>query len=202
MNPVNLVVEDIISEAVLRRILADLGMPVATCYGLQGNNYIRQKLTAFNNASRYVPYIILTDLDANPCPVQLVSNWFQGITPSRNLVFRVAIKEVESWILADRDNFAGYLRVSSVRIPVSTETLANPKEFVVELAKHARKRDIRDAIVPPAGSCAKRGRDYNGALVRFIYKSWDYDAAALHSDSLDRMLKTLRRFAIQVDGRA
>lgn len=194
MKPVNLVVEDILSEAVLRRILTDLKVPVATCYGLQGNNYIRQRIRAFNAAAQYAPYIILTDLDNNPCPPQLVSNWMQGITPSVDFIFRVAVKEVESWILADRVNFAGYLGVSLVRIPLSTETLVNPKEFIVELATHARKREIREAIAPQAGSFGKRGKDYNGALIRFVQRSWDYSAASQRSKSLSGILRITSQF--------
>ena len=195
MKYVNLVVEDLLSAAVLRRILGDLNISVATCYGLQGNNYIRQRLRAFHKASQYIPYVILTDLDNNPCPPQLISNWGQGLNPSGSFIFRVAVKEVESWLLADRINFAVYLGIPPVRIPNNVEGIPNTKEFLINLAKGARKKQMREDIAPLAGSFGKRGKDYNGALIRFVRQHWNYNTALAYSQSLNGTIKAINQFA-------
>jgi len=195
MKHVNLVVEDLLSEAVLRRLLRDLNVSIATCYGLQGNNYIRQRLRAFYKASQYMPYVILTDLDNNPCPPQLISNWGQGLNPSGAFIFRVAVKEVESWLLADRTNFAAYLGISPARIPNDVEGITNTKEFLINLAKGARKKQMREDIAPLAGSFGKRGKDYNGALIRFVRQHWDYNTALTCSQSLNGTVKAISQFA-------
>lgn len=193
MTVVNLVVEDSLSEAVLRRILTDARIPVGTCYGLQGNNYIKQRVRAFSSAACHGKYFILTDLDSNPCPTQLKNDWVNGITLGAGLLFRVAVKEVESWLLADKANFSRYLGISNVRIPQNPDSINNPKEFIIELAKHSTKRNMREDIAPAPGSMGKRGKDYNGALIRFVQGVWDYQAAANHSKSLNGVLKNLGR---------
>lgn len=195
MKYVNLVVEDLLSEAVLRRILGDRNISVATCYGLQGNNYIKQRLHTFYKASQHIPYVILTDLDNNPCPPQLIADWGRGLNPSGTFIFRVAIKEVESWLLADRVNFAAYLGISPARIPNDVEGIANTKEFLINLAKGARKKRMREDLVPVAGSFGKRGKDYNGALIRFVRQHWNYNTALVHSQSLNGTVKAINQFA-------
>lgn len=195
MKSINLVVEDSLSEAILRCLLKEFGVLVGPCYGLKGNDYIKKKVRAFYGASQYVSYLVLTDLDSGVCPSQLVSDWLPNLTPCNDFIFRVAVREVESWLLADKSNFAKYLGVSVAHIPSSIEEIENPKEFLIALAKRSRKREIREDIAPPIGSICKRGRNYNGSLIKFIQLLWDYKVASNYSKSLKGTVNAIKKFA-------
>ena len=76
--PVNLATEDELSEAVLRRLLdhADRGYAVGTAYGRRGFGYLRWgTIAGWNRAARFVPFVVLTDLDLRPCPAELIDDW-------------------------------------------------------------------------------------------------------------------------------
>lgn len=67
--PVNLAVEDELSEAVLRRLLteANRGFIVGTVYGRSGYGYLRRTIAGWNRAAKGVPTVVLTDLDNEEC---------------------------------------------------------------------------------------------------------------------------------------
>ena len=72
-------------------------------------------------------YFVFTDLDDKPCATFLIEDWFEGPIadyPKRraaNLLFRIAVHEVESWIMADRESFAKFLGISVHKIPLQTD---------------------------------------------------------------------------------
>ena len=111
-----------------------------------------------------------------------------------NLVFRVAVREVESWLLADRENLSRFLGIAEASIPMDSDRLADPKATLVELARKSRSKETRDRIVPRRGSTAKQGPDYNGCLGLFVSNSWDTAAAKAGSPSLARTINRLRAF--------
>lgn len=103
--PINLAIEDSLSEVVLRRLLAHANREYAigTAYGRTGFGYLRRTIEGWNRAAKSIPFAVLTDLDMLPCPGELVTSWL----PTRhhpNLLLRVAVREVEAWLLADAEN--------------------------------------------------------------------------------------------------
>ncbi|MDF2210039.1 hypothetical protein L1F28_15070 [Arthrospira platensis NCB002] len=42
-------------------------------------------------------YLVLTDLDKSECPLAIINEWLKSQPKHPNLLFRVAVKEVESW---------------------------------------------------------------------------------------------------------
>jgi hypothetical protein len=191
-----LIVEDVLSDAVLRKMLD--GFPgkfiVRASLGKEGFGYIQKNMAAFNKAAETVPLLVLTDLDNNLCPTVILRSWLrEPLHP--NLVFRVAIREVEAWLLAHREAIARYLKVRGDRIPQDSETIPHPKEFLINLARDSLSPEIRDAIVPGEGRKRKVGPDYNGCLLRFVYRVWDPEEARNSSRSLHRALLALDRYA-------
>ena len=75
--PVNLAVEDELSEFVLKRLLADAerGYAVGITYGRSGFGYLRKTISGWNRAARGVPFAVLTDLDDADCDPSLMKNW-------------------------------------------------------------------------------------------------------------------------------
>jgi hypothetical protein len=191
--PINIVIEDDLSEAVVRRILNDFSIfAIGYSYGKGGFGYIKQKLQAFNNAARGTPFIILVDLEAE-CPPKQIREWLtMPIHP--NLVFRVAVNEVESWLLADRRGFASFLGINQETIPKNTDEIDYPKRYLIDLVRRSRKRGLREAIIPSPNSTARVGPDYNGQLSFFVLNIWNIREAMLHSDSLQRAVNAINNF--------
>jgi hypothetical protein len=130
--PVNLATEDELSEVVLRRLLdhSRRGYAIGKAYGRRGFGYLRTTINAWNRVAQYVPFIVLTDLDQHLCPKELIDDWLsEAIHP--NLLLRVAVREVEAWLLADRSNFAKFLNVSEKCIPPAPDRLSDPKAAVI-----------------------------------------------------------------------
>jgi hypothetical protein len=194
--PLNLVVEDFLSESVVLKILHESGRPfaVGTRYlGRQGAGYIKKRISGFNQAAKATPFLILTDLDDEMCAPQLLQSWLSE-PPSRNLIFRIAVREVEAWLLAHRDGIATFLGIQRDLIPSNVESLGNPKEVLIGLARKSRRGDIRKDIVPPDGSNRVQGPDYNGRLIRFVEESWSPARAMENSQSLSSAAKALASF--------
>ncbi|OQY28497.1 MAG: hypothetical protein B6244_07030 [Candidatus Cloacimonetes bacterium 4572_55] len=192
---INLVVEDRLQEEALKKILGSI-LPkyhIPRVFCKNGRGYIKKKLESFNQASSITPYLVLTDLDRNPCAPDLIKKWVTDFALHPNLIFRVAVREVETWLLADRKNFANFLGVSKDKILREIESEKFPKQLIVRLAKKSKKRLIREKIVPRC-KYVKVGPEYNSALVEFILTKWDYKVAAEASNSLSKLILSLRRF--------
>lgn len=201
---INLVFEDTLSGAVLTKLLAKSKSSqiyrIGYCYSTGGYGWIKKRINGFNSAAKGMPYLILTDLDLCECAPTLIRHWLNG-PRHPNLLFRVAVREVESWLLGCRKPFATFLGIQEHRIPTKVDDIQNPKEFLVNLARKSRKRDVRLDLVPQEGSTAKVGPDYNGRLRRFIDQYWDPAAASRNSPSLRKTIEALEVFApMSIDG--
>ena len=197
MTPVslNLAVEDPLSEAVLRKIVTVSGRNyhIAQSYGKTGYGYLKKNIRAFNQAARIVPFLVLTDLDQYECPAILIQDWL-SVPKHPNLLLRVAVKEVEAWLLADRHGFAKFAGVSDSTIPRDSEALNDPKRSLLRLMRKSRKRAIRDDILPKPDSTATQGRNYNGRLISFVNDFWDIRSARKRSASLNDIISRIKNF--------
>lgn len=196
MIPINLAVEDELSEMVLRRLITESGREYCPgkCHRRGGFGYLKNRINAFNGAAKKgIPFIVLTDLDQAECAPSLIHKWLKQ-PPHPNLMFRVAVREVEAWLLASRVQFAKFLGISENAIPHPVDQLRDPKQTLLQLAKKSRKRRLREAIVPAENSTATIGPDYNGALGEFVRTTWDIAEARIHSESLRRTVLALQHF--------
>ncbi len=194
---VSIAVEDVVSEHALRKILQQTGKNyvVMLCLEKNGNAYLQSKAAGFNNAAQAAPFIMLTDMDTQGvCPQQKQSDWLGGQPLHPNFLFRIAVMEIEAWILADREAFANYFRVPLARIPENTDHIANPKEFLVILARSSTSYSIRDDLVPRARTTAVVGPNYNGRLLGFIENFWNAHRAANWLESLSRAMRRFTDF--------
>ncbi|MDR1748087.1 MAG: DUF4276 family protein [Spirochaetaceae bacterium] len=161
----------------------------------KGNGKIRKQINAYNNAAQYGHYFVITDLDDTyECASSLVTDWLPGQRSSQ-LLFRVAVHEVESWLLADKENFAVFFSISRDLIPVEPDNESDPKQTVISLARRSRKRKIREDIVP-IDDYASIGPGYNIQFQKFIQNFWDINSARKYSPSLDRTIKSLESIII------
>jgi hypothetical protein len=191
----NIVVEGILDEVVFRRV-AELSSPdfrIAIPLGKKGKSYIRDNIEGFNNASRGFPHVILVDLNNEySCAPDLIRGWLSSY--GRHLYLRIAVREIEAWLFADRVNFSKFLGVPLSRIPSDPEGIINPKDYLINLARGSSKKVIKGDIPPDLRSTAKIGKNYNGRLAKLVNEGWDIDIARVNSKSLDRFIVTLQRF--------
>ena len=104
---VSVVVEGFVDEAVALRLLEHVGACPGPIYGKGGKERIRRGIRGYSEAAKLAPWFVLVDLDQEEeCAPALVSSWLPVGT--RDLCFRVAVREVEAWLLADRPGIARF----------------------------------------------------------------------------------------------
>lgn len=186
-----LAVEDELSEAISMQILGRFDIEIRYTIRGKGNVSLRQKTPELNRSANGTAVFLLTDLDSpRDCPPGLIRSWFKGELNSR-FFFRVAVMEVESWVMADREEFSAFLSIPLHRIPSPTDSIPNPKEFLVSLARKSRKKTVRQGLVPTPGTNLSVGTEYNVILSEFVQDRWDLQRAATVSPSLKRTLDRL-----------
>ena len=162
-----------------------------------GNGKIKKQITAYNNAAQYSHYFIITDLDNNyNCAPLLIKEWLPEHYADKFL-FRVAVHEIESWLLADRENFSTFFSISKALIPLNPDNEQNPKQTVISLAKRSKKREIREDVVP-IDNFARIGPGYNLQLQNYIQNNWDIELARRNSPSLDKAIKALEKLLVVI----
>lgn len=100
--------------------------------------------------------------------------------------------EIESWVLADRDRTAAMLGISPHKIPQQTDTIPDPKQFLVNLARRSRYATVRQDLVPTSGSTASVGPAYNARLMAYVATEWNPTEAATASQSLARCMMRIQ----------
>jgi len=191
MPIVNPLVEGTLDEAVAIKIINATGHTAGVCYGKRGSGYIQRKIQSFNQTARSIYYLTLVDFmdTGHSCPPDVVAQWLPRAEPG--MLFRVVVRELESWLLADRENFADFLGISITKLPDQPEQINDPKHQLVNLARRSRKSQIRSALVPESDSTAQVGRLYNSEMRVFVQSSWDIEAARRNAPSLDKCLERL-----------
>ena len=124
----------------------------------------------------------------------LQEKWLDS--PAPRMCFRIAVRAVETWLLADRQRLAQFLSIPVSRIPPVLEAVDDPKLLLVNLARHSRQRATREDMVPRQRSGRKVGPAYASRLMEFVEDTttgWRPDVAAEESDSLKRCLHRLYR---------
>lgn len=195
--PFSVAVEGKVDEAVARRILAEVGAlePAPTIYVTQGKSNLRRKVAAYNRAASRFPWLVLVDLDTwLQCPSTMRQQWIPEA--SENMCFRIAVPQIESWLIADRAGIARYLQVSLDLVPTDIEHRQNAKDVLVSLATRSRNRAIREDMVYYVNGVATRpGKAYTTRMMEFAEKYWNVRAAAENSDSLRRCLVAVQALA-------
>jgi hypothetical protein len=196
LSTVYLAAEDVPGLAVGRKLVAE--HPPLSVYrdkNAYGFGSLRNKVTSYDRMGAHgLPVLMLTDLDDAPCPSGKVADWL-GRDPSPGFLFRICVREIEAWLLADREAMAAFLKIKEQTVPPAPETLSDPK---VELIKLARKapRAIRVGMTP-RGS-ASIGPEYNELLSAYISGHWSICRAVDRAPSLARARRRIAELATVV----
>ena len=152
----NIAVEDDLSETVARKILGSEGDSVARRFpdrdrlgASPGKGQLVRKIAAYNESSKIIPFLMMIDLDTSSCAPEMLRTWMPFV-PNSCFILRVAVRETESWLLADRHGMASFLGIAISSLPTDPGALADPKARLISLAKRSRSKNIRKSIVPVA----------------------------------------------------
>jgi hypothetical protein len=192
LSYINIATEDALGQAVASRLVTSFTRSeVHLKLGQKGFGHLKNNLKRYIELADQIPLLLLTDLDQLICAPALVGSWIGNINilPGPNFIFRVAVKEVESWVLADEIGCKSYFGFKAV--PKNPDTLADPKRTLLNLAAKA-KREIRENLIVTRGAIAAQGVGYNAVLTNFVEQTWDPDRAILNSPSLRKACDRLR----------
>ncbi|MBW7866388.1 MAG: hypothetical protein H3C30_18470 [Candidatus Hydrogenedentes bacterium] len=196
MGQIALATEDELSETVGCRLIEEytphhnVGLKLRR----DGSGYLRANLKKLSELSVHIPVLLITDLDQTKCPSLLLNDWAGRMRLGKNLLLRVAVREIESWLLADQEAMRSLFAANTAKIPNEPDTISDPKRFLLNLARKAPAK-IRNELVADEGSTARQGLGYNAVLCDFVRKEWAPDRAAKRSTSLYRTIHRLRRLA-------
>ena len=196
MRDVALATEDELSEVVGQKLVNDAGTGLTVTLLLRrgGSGYLKSKMRNFCELARRMPVLLLTDLDTEQCPMTLIGDWTRNNAVPDSLLFRVAVRQVESWLLADRESIANLFKVSLQRLPADPDNLPDAKRFLLQLASDAPRR-VREELLAELGSTSSQGLGYNTFLCEFVRQRWKPAKAATRSDSLNRARSRLAELA-------
>lgn len=192
MRTVSVATEGAVDTALARRICQEVGLEAVAVHGERGKQRLDRSLDGYNAAARHGSWFVLRDLDTDAdCAPDLRARLLA--TPSRGLTFRIAVHEIESWLIADRSSFARYFAVSTGRVTSDPESIRHPKDHLVSVVRHSRSRRMREDVVPRDRSRARVGPGYTSRLIEYIWTSWSPMTASSRSESLRRCLDRLSR---------
>lgn len=189
----NLVFEDQLSEFILIKLLGSFNgkFEISQSYSGGGFGYIKNNVRGFNQACASIPFVVLTDLDLDVCASSLIEQWLPK-PHHPNLIFRVAVREVEAWLLGDAEGFSKFSRTPITRIPNNPELEKDPKRTIINLVNRYSKRSLREDIVPLG--TASIGKNYNRRLIEFVVDYWNIQSAISSCDSLRRFYARLSAY--------
>lgn len=193
---VPLLVEGSTDEAVMRRLLAHVGLEAGLEYGGgRGKGGVLKMLPALNNMAHSRPVVAVADLDTSfDCAPRARAVWLPH--PNEWMCFRIPVREIESWLLADTEGFSEYFKVASTKLPKAVDELGDPKRKIVDLVRsHSKSGRLRKDVVPRDGSGIATGPGYAGRIREFVSETgkWRPEVAAGNSDSLTRAITALTR---------
>ena len=190
MMLVNVLVEGITEEPVAKRLLKHVGLEVGTIYGRKGKAHLLKRVPIYNKAAHFTPWLVLIDLDMDAlCPSHVVARWLPE--PANGMRFRIAVRSIEAWLLADRESIASFLAVGLSKIPHHPDLDLHPKQTLINIARTSRNKSIREDIVPRQESGAKVGPLYVARLADFTENHLEPSEGEKHSESLRRCIRAL-----------
>jgi hypothetical protein len=134
------------------------------------------------------PVLCIADTDGK-CPASLTAAW-QAKGTSENFLLRLAVREAESWVLADADALAQALAIPTRIVPRDPDDLADAKSTLVGLARRSSKRSVRQDFVSDFDQ-TKPGSGYVQALCNVVKANWRASIASERSPSLRRAMRRL-----------
>ena len=193
MRAIALATEDELSEAIGLRLIAESPFREANVLRLRrnGSGYLKSKVDSWRQLAGQQVVLLLTDLDQIDCPVALRNEWLGTRPVPDRLLLRIAVREIESWVLADHDAMRELVGDRG-KLPPAPDELGDPKAFLLNMVRKYAPRDVKQDLLAERGAMASQGLGYNRRLVAWVKSDWSPDRAAARSPSLLRARQALR----------
>ncbi|MFN4106064.1 MAG: DUF4276 family protein [Acinetobacter johnsonii] len=163
-----------------------------------GIGELKKKVEAFINIAKIQDKatLILTDLDQVGSVESLIADW-QGAAIFPDAFFLlIAVKEIESWVLADCDAFSQWSGIPKNKIPINPDDENDVKQTLLNLVKrHGNIQIKRDLLPNKDAKTSKVGIAYNSSLINFVNNYWRIEKAKLNSLSLSNVDLALTQYA-------
>lgn len=187
------ITEDPLGEDILKKIFLYLGIDYSSfffiCKGGVGN--ILKEMKTYIRISHSLPVVVLIDLDKKECAPSFVSDLLSlhSSVPDR-FILRIAVRESESWVLADGENCAEFFGIPRERLTNECDELDDPKLFFMNLINRHSRVALRNSLVRFSGKL-RQSEEYNSILGNYISCCWNVEIAMLNSPSLKRAVKRI-----------
>ncbi len=160
-----------------------------------GKAKLDRKIRGYNQAAAQSPWLVLRDADHDEggCAAALRESRLPANSQNPGLSFRLAVRSIEAWLLADAEAFAATFLVPASIVPSGVEQLPDPKQTLGDLCRRSRKPAIRKAMAPPPGSAGRVGPEYVSFLSQYSRTAWRPNVAAANAPSLARALREIDR---------
>ena len=191
MTVVLYAVEGSTDAPVAEKLISLVGCEPRVVSASGGSSVIDAKLGRWCQPSNGRPMLIVRDwdqADRADCPAELVGKLTNPDRPI-NIALRIAVRSIESWLMADRDAATDFFRTPS--IPENPDSLDKPKLALVSACRKSKLKTIRLGMTPTGSGGGTVGTDYVRLLTDFARDHWDPQRAATKSPSLDRTLARL-----------
>lgn len=189
-----MLVEGNLDETVAKKIITIAGGTPGTVYGHKGVDYIEKKISGCNQYAQGIPILTLVDLmDIDQdCPADAVREWL----PNRHeqMLLRFVVREIESWVLADRTSLSRFLGVRKSKIPHHPEDLPDPKASLIECAESSPKDGLKNALIPDDPTVRAEGPAYTNRMEQFVRNQWNLESAMQNAESLRRCVHAVKTF--------
>jgi hypothetical protein len=163
-----------------------------------GRTKLLPELPRYGQQAAHVqPVLCIADTDGD-CAVELRQVAIRQ-PDSANFLFRLAVSEAESWLIADCDGAAEALGIPQSKLPLRPDDEPDPKRLILTLAARSKLRHIRDEVVSNHDR-NKPGSGYNLHLSAFVRSHWDAHRAAQVSPSLARAVRRIDELKAMVAG--
>lgn len=197
MVTVSIAVEGTSDVPAAEKILASRSITVdpRRIFVTRGKPNFDKKVASYNNAAVNSPWFILrdSDRDGDDCPVTLREMLLPAARQAPGMCFRLAVRALEAWLLADPETFAKTFSVARSVIPIKVEDLPDPKEALVNVCRKSHSAEIRKAMVPPKDSAGRVGPEYVSRISDYAREAWRPDVAATSAPSLAHALREIDR---------
>lgn len=140
-------------------------------------------------ARRGVFVLCIAGIDRAPCAPALVRKWLpRGVNDA--FLLRFAVREAESWLLADRPNLSTFLHIPTNKIPTVPDELDDPKRTLLNAVRKHSSKALQAELIS-SGKAIAPGPGYNDCLSAFVRGAWNPTDAAECSPSLRRTISRL-----------
>jgi len=202
MSGITLATEDELSEQVGLMLADEAGLLVDQKLRKGGYGYLRARITNFCQMALQHPVVVIADLDRQQCPSTLLAQWLGTKKRPDNLLVRIAVREIEAWLLADHHAMRDLLGARVGPLPRKPDILRDPKNTLLTLAKRA-PRNVRDDLLPASSAViASQGLGYNARLCGMVKSLWNPARASELSPSLRKARQRLKELAARTEPRA